>query len=154
MEKKTKLLIFIIIILLLVIGFMSYNNYISKNQTKIGETTFIIPSGYYEGPQNNLGHKNITDGNHSIYITEYADNNVTGHLNDMNNYFKNRNHSTKISNFTYNGILVHELTLPNDQTCSYYYFENNNRTYSVYTWNSNENIEKILHDIIDSMQSN
>ena len=154
METKTKLLIVVIAILLLIIGFMSYSNFLAQNQIKIGETDFLMPSGYHEGSPTNLGHKNITDGNHSVYIGEYDDNNVVGHLNNMSSYFKNRNHTTNISNFTHDGILVYKLTIKNDKTCSYYYFEKNNATYTVYTWNSNENIEEILFNLINTMQSN
>ena len=154
MEKKFGLIIFIVILLLVIFGFMFFNQYHPENQIKVGNTIFGLPEGFHQGTNNTENDINITNGYDTLFFKECGDDNITKYINKYKKYIHDKNNNTtvvKINNFTVDNILIYKSTIVNDSSTIHYWFEYNNKTYSIYTWSGNNNYNNIVKDIVKTL---
>lgn len=147
MSKKF-LIIFAIIIL--VVGFSAYVG-LFNSTFKVGDTTFNMPKGYHEGKSNYLGAVNITDGNTTVFFEE-KDVNV---IQDINKYKKmiwdDRNQTVLVSNYTIDGNLFYKSTIKENPGVMHCWFVKNNKTYDIYTWDGNNDLDMIVINCYNSI---
>lgn len=149
MEKKWIALICIII--LLVIGSITFYSFANQdNKVKIGDTSFQIPEGYHVDNSKSNNVTNLTNGKHDIYIKMYDDKNIKKHINSYINQSEENNKSVKISNFTVGKTLVYKSNL-NTSSSVHYWFVKNNKTYTIYSWDKNPEIDSITIKLIESI---
>lgn len=149
MDKK--LIVIIGIILLLVAGsitFYSFSN--QENTVKVGDATFQMPDGYHVEDSKNKNVTNLTNGNENICIKEYGDKNLEKFINSYINQSEKNNKTVKISNFTVGKTLVYKSNLNNSSTV-HYWFVKNNKTYTIYSWDKNPEIDSITIKLIESV---
>lgn len=145
-----KLLAILAIVLILIVGFCAYEG-LSNQHFKVGSATFDMPKGYHEGTPNYLGSVNITKANHTIFFTEYNDSNVTKHINDYKKLIlKDRNQTVVISNYTIGGNLIYKGVVKENPTVMHSWFVKNNKTYDIYTWDGDDNLDNIVINCIQS----
>ena len=119
----------------------------------IGNYSFKIPEGYKEGNRDNLNIVNLTNGNHCVFITVYENsNNMDDYVNKDIEYITNANKTPVVTNFTHGDIPVTKLTVDNGYSI-FYWFEINGDIIHVYTWDGNDEIESILFNFIESIDS-
>lgn len=150
MEDKSKLLIAVIFILLIILGFIVLNQQVnnSKNQVKVGATTFSIPNGFYEGSLNSDGDVNITNGYDTFFLKECGKGNMTKYIKDYKNYKNNTTKNMSITNFTVDNTLVYKSTMLNESYIIHYWFKHDGIVYSMYTWSGNKKSDTIVSDLI------
>ena len=152
MNKKSIVAILLIIILLLIIGFMAFNQFNnSENQIKIGNATFILPDGFHEGTPNKAGDINITNGYDTLFLKECGKDNITKYTKQ---YVKNKqknNISVHMKKFTVDDAVIYKSSITNKSNSVSYWFNYNNEVYSIYCWSANKNTDKIVTDIITSL---
>lgn len=151
--KKTSLIILLIIIILAVIGFLAYTTYTGSEQTvTVGSAKFALPQGYHEGSMNPFGATNITNGTNSIFISEYEGNNVSKHIQkyktDLN---KNNNDSFNTTELKIDNKNIYKTTNIKNKATVHYWYVNNDKTYDIYKWDGNNNMDSIVIDLINSM---
>ena len=140
MNKKSIVAILLIIILLLIIGFMAFNQFNnSENQIKIGNATFILPDGFHEGTPNKAGDINITNGYDTKYTKQYVKNKQKNNI------------SVHMKKFTVDDAVIYKSSITNKSNSVSYWFNYNNEVYSIYCWSANKNTDKIVTDIITSL---
>lgn len=130
---------------------MVYNEYTNTNTFHVGETQFILPDGYHEGHLNEVGDINITNGNNSIFFVEYNDTDIDKYIQGYSQYKSENNRSILITNFTIDNTIVYKATNKEDMNIARYFFTNNNKTYSIYNWDSNTELDNIVSNLIKTM---
>ena len=149
MDKKWFALICIII--LLVVGLIVYTSFMNQEtEVKVGDATFKIPDGYHLGNSDEKNVTNLTNGTKNICIKEYDDKNIKKHINSYINQSEKDNKTVKISNFTVGKTLVYKTNL-NKSAIVHYWFVKNNKTYNIYTWDKNPEIDSISIKLIESI---
>ncbi len=149
MNKKIIIAIVIILIILAAIGLI-INNEFQNQRVKVGDIYFQLPENYHEGNLNELGHVNITDGVHCIFLTSVKDGNITEYVNQYVDDLSNKNQSISLSDFTVNGVHVYKST--NAGTGSnHYWFVKDGNMYSLYNWEENPDMDNICINLINSM---
>ena len=149
MNKKSIIIIVLIIILALLIGFIIYSSQFNQEQISVGEANFIMPKGYHEGIPNSLGDNNITNEKNTIYLTECKDVSIEKYLENYKRERLKSNQTVSNSNFLVENTVVYKST--NDMTgASHFWFNKNNKTYSIYTFDD-YNIDEIVVDLIKNM---
>ena len=92
---KKKLISIILIIILVIVGLMVfYQHNDSKNQIKVGATSFTLPEGFYQGSMNDANDYNITNGYDTLFLKECGNKNISKYINEYKNY-KNRGTDNK-----------------------------------------------------------
>lgn len=148
---KKHILIILIIGLIILGGLVIYNNYNSQKQISIDGVNFTLPQGFQVSGTNSIGDITINNGTTSVFITSY--NNPDIHF-CINQYENATNNTIKITNRTINDTLIYKSEITNGKSGSnHYWFNCNNKTYSVYTWEETPNIDKIAFELINSAQS-
>lgn len=150
MKKKEILMISLILILILAICFITYNQFYNS-KINVGHATFVMPDGYYEGASTSDYEKNITNGFNSIIIYEY--NNTNDITKEVNNYVDDRskyNYDVTIKTFMLKGNKVYKSTIKNDTNNVHYWFNHDNKLYTLYTRDANKNIDSLASEIITS----
>lgn len=145
MNKKV-IIAAILIILVAIFVFSALP--VTKNsnvQSNASDSNFKIPNGYSEGKTNDLGAKNYTKDNKSIFIGESYGKRAEAYALDYQN--KSDNESLIIKNYTLNNIRVY--TIENNNTI-HYWFVKDNKTYDIYTWDGNKDIELFVNNTIKS----
>ena len=149
MDKKWIAVLCIIILLAVgLIAFYSFTN--QESEVKVGHATFQVPKGYHVADSNDKNVTNLTNGTKDIYIREYNDKNVKKHINSYINSSEKNNHSVKISNFTVGKTLVYKSNL-NASSTVHYWFIKNNKTYTIYSWGKNPEIDSIATKLIETI---
>ena len=147
--KKTNIVLgLLIIIILIVIGIVVYNNSIEKDQIQIGNTIFSMPEGY-SIKQSNETEANITNGFNTFFISKCNNNNIKKLIDDYKTLKEEDNCTIHESNITINNLIVYKATVTNDTSYVHYWFNYNNETYTIYTWDANKNMDEVISDLIN-----
>lgn len=149
MNKKIILIIISIIIIILLGGIIAHKQLFDTNTINIGHSEFKIPKGYHEGVKNQLDATNITNGTNTIFIYEYDDNDIIRHVNTYNNSEANQNRENNITNLTIDNLIIYKTDNINSNK-THYWFVKNNKTYDVYTWEKNNDMDSIVINLISS----
>lgn len=149
MTKKSYLIIIIIIVIILILGFCIYSDLFNQ-KIKVGTTNFNMPNGYHEGALNEFGAINITNGTNSIFLFENNDDDIIKYVNSYEEHINDLNQTMDIINFTIDNIQIFKTNNKDNPTTVHYWFVKNNKTYDIYTWEGNEEIDSIILDIIKS----
>ena len=148
MNKKLIVAILVIIILLVIIGFTDLSQfYNSQNQINVGNDTFILPDGFHEGTPKNE-YTNITNGYDTIFLKECGADNITKYTKQYIKNKQNNNTSVHMKKFTVNDTLAYKASLDNNPNAVRYWFNYNDKVYTIYSLNANNNTDKIVKDII------
>ena len=134
--------------MLFIAGF-AYNMYMTeKNTIKVGNSIFDLPSGYSKEMKSNTEGiiKNKAD---TIGIQEYADNNIKKYVNEYNVTKEKTGERLIIKTYKVNNTQVYKSTNMNNTRFVHYWFVNNNKVYTVYTWHDNNNTDKIVSHLIN-----
>ena len=138
------------IILILLVAFFVFNAFFVTNDSNTlahtNDSNFKLPDGYSEGKINELGAKNYTKENESIFISESNGERAEAYALEYQNNI-NENGSIIVKNYTINNIRV--FTIENNNTI-HYWFVKDNKTYDIYTWDGNNDIELFVNNTIKS----
>ena len=150
MENKTILAILVIIIILLIIGFVGYTFFTNQNEKiKIDNVDFNLPEGYHQTKSlNNDDEINITNGFNTMLLSKCDANNARKNVYDYKDYKLKENLSVRVSNFTVNNITIYKAVVVNHTNTIHYWFDYGNKTYTIYTWNGNENNDKVVSELV------
>lgn len=151
---KKKIILIIIIILIILIGVANFTLLNNEKTVKVGDATFSIPSGYKVGTPNNLGDTNITNGVNSIFIKEHSTTDLHRYLVEYENYIKSLNDTVKVTCSTVDNGNVYKVEKNNDSKVIHYFFVKNGRTYEIYVWENNPNLDNLVQELIKSINSN
>ena len=100
-----------------------------------------------------MGHVNITDGNHSIFITSINSTNTTEYVTKYVSSISRSNQTIILSNFTIDSTFVYKTT--NKQTgANHYWFVEKNKLYTIYNWEHNPQMDDICKNLIRSAKLN
>lgn len=131
-----------IIILLLIIGFLLFNNFSTQNSTvKIGDAVFTLPNGYKEDGVNEYGALTITNGTNSIYLVEHNDKDISKHVSEYENVTNYKNETMRIENFTMNNTLFYKTNNVDNPNTVHIWFVKNNNTYDIYKFDKNSKFQ-------------
>ena len=153
MNKKTILMIFIIIILIAIVGLVAFNHLnigaSQGNQVKVGQATFNLPEGFKETASNKSGYNNITNGYDTFLIKECGNDNITKYVKTYKKQAERTNKTVHVKDFNINDTVVYKAT--SDQSKSvHYWFTVNGTVYTCYSWSNDKNMENILNNLISS----
>ena len=115
----------------------------------VGDGEFNMPKGYHEGIMNNLGAVNITNGKNTVFLYEYGDDDVMSHIKEYKDLDSNKNRPIEIVNITFDGIKIYKTDMDGSKK-THYWFVKNDKTYDVYTWENNFDMDGIVRDLIKS----
>ena len=141
MKIKTFLGIILTIFLLLVIGFLLFNNLTAQNTVSVGDANFLLPEGYKENGVNKFGALTITNGKNEIYIIEQNDANVNKYILEYNNVVKHKNETMSIENVTINNTMFYKSKNINTPEVVHMWFVKNGKTYEIYKYDNNSKFE-------------
>lgn len=147
MNKKY---IILLLVLFLIVGLFAYFNFYNPNEVRVGDSRFQLPEGYHEGALRDNGDTNITNQYTSVFIHQYDDNNTVKY---SHAYVKERNQSnftTKLVSFSVGNKTVYKSTIVGQPQSLHYWFVENGKTYTVYTWDGNDNMDLLIKDMIAS----
>jgi len=148
MNKKIIALLILVVIILL-FGFIGYNEW-SNSTVKVGSTEFSLPEGYYKGALNEFGAVNITNGNSSIFIYEYEGNDTLKYISHYTTSPSQKNLNISIVNYTVGDVVVYKTDNKDSPYKIHNWFIKNNKTYDVYTWDGNKDLDSVVTNIIKS----
>lgn len=152
MNKKLGIVILIIFLIIISIGVFKFNDFSNVDKTvKVGSADFTLPKGYAVGSPNQYGAVNITDGNHSIYLAEYNTTDVNKLIRDYESFVKNQNQSMKIVNLTIDNVLIKKTDNADNPLNVHYWVVKNNKTYDIYKWDDNPNMDSLVIDLVKSL---
>ena len=150
--KKKFIIIALIIIVLLILGCFIYLDFFNQsNVIKVGNSNFTIPDGYHKGEVNEFGALSITNGSNSIYLSENNGTDVQGYINIYGNILKEKNESINVTSLNIDNFEIFKVTSVNNTNNVHYFFINNNKTYDIYTWGSNDKLDRVIINLIESL---
>lgn len=149
MEIKKIIGILIIVLIIIICGVTLFNSF--NNDVTVGNTTFSLPNGFQNAGFTDSGNVNISNGYESIYIHEFDDNNITKHVNEYVNDRIENNFTSNLTNFTVGNKVVYKTVIINQTHSMHYWFINDNKTYSIYTWDGIPKMDQIVSDLILSI---
>lgn len=149
MKKKYIFIGIIVIILLFVASFFTYNAQFTDNKVNIGGTNFTLPEGYHEGLKNELGATNITNGTHTVFISKYNDSYINKYKSDYYNYKTNSGKNVSNSSFTVESTEVFKSSTVDS---SNYWFLHRDNVYTIYSWENNPKMDTIVFELVQSMK--
>ena len=132
--------------MLLIFTFDINNKSSNQNIVNIDGDNINLPEGYFQGKINKFGAINITNGNNSIFVSKVDGVNVDKYLDDYMN--RTQNQTVDIENTTINGTIVYKTEDGSAAENIHYWFVKNNKTYEIYTWDGDKNIEGIVNGLI------
>ena len=147
MEKKY---IILLLVLFLIVGLVAYFNFYNPDEIRVGDSKFHLPDGYHEGAVRENGDINITNQYTSVFIHQYEDDNAVKYAHD---YIKERNESNftaNLMNFTAGDKTVYKTTIVGQPQSLHYWFVQNGKAYTFYTWDGNDNMDLLIKDMITS----
>ena len=149
--RKEIILIFLLILILFSLFFIMNNGVNQQKQVTVGGIYLDLPEGYDVGNPNKLGHINITNGKNTIFLANYNDGNISKYVNQYKSEIAKNNQSVSSVNLTINNMSVYEsINLKTD--AHHYWFVENGTVYTIYNWDKNSNIEKIVYNMIESIK--
>ena len=152
MNKKSIVIILVFIILLLIIGFMAFNQFnYSQNQIKIEDVTLVLPEGFHEGTPNKEGHTNITNGYDTLFIKKCGSDNINKYTKQFVKDKQKENASAHIKKLNIGDKEYYKGSITNKTNIARYWFDYNGEVYLIYSWTANKNTDKIVTDIISSL---
>lgn len=150
MEKKYSIIL--VIIVLIIIGLIGHVFLFNSQKTvDVGDTCFTLPDGYSIGNLNKDGDINITNGDSDIFINEYNDNNIDKHIDKYLASVNKTNYTFEYSNFTINNNSISRVDVEGKTV--HYWFIINEKVYTIYSWNENDDLDSIVLGLIKSAKS-
>ena len=155
MKGKFKILIIIIIALFLaVFAFSMFSSDLSdQNSEKVENIVlkFELPENYYEGKINKNGDMNITNGNDTIFLSEFDAKDLNKSITAYEEYCIKNNYTILKSNLTVNNINIYKFE-DSHSGSTHYWFVKDDKGYSIYTWQKVNGIDNIVEDLIVSIK--
>ena len=146
MEKKTYLII-VLIAIIIVMGITFLNPLTQpEGKIKVGEVNFELPDGYYEGNLNKLGDVNLTNGTNSIFIKKHDSDDLYKEIKDYEDT------TLTVAKFKIKDELVYKTVSDHDKYVIHYWFLKNNKVYSIYSLQKNDDIDQIATNMIKTAQ--
>ena len=152
MGRKFKILIIIIIVLFLaVFAFnMFSSDLLSQNSENVENIKFELPENYYEGSINKNGDINITNGNDTIFLSEFDAKDLNKSITSYEDYCLKNNYTILKSNLTMGNVNIYKFEDANSGS-SHYWFVKDDKGYSIYTWQKVDGIDNIVEDLLVSI---
>ena len=148
--EKNNYIILIILGILIVVGYAYLNNPFEPETVEIGDLKFTLPSGYHEQKTNQTGEVIIANGENKITLVKYDDKNASSHITKYEKYLKTKNQTMKLDKTKVDNTTVYKSTMKQNPKVIHYWFVKNNKTYSIYTSNANDNTESDINYLIKS----
>ena len=154
MENKTSLIIVVVVAIFLIFGFIGYSYFSNQNNhVEISGVVFTIPEGYNQVDYLSDNEVNMSNGYNSMILLKSNTTGIYKNIHDYQKYKNNHNFSSESSNFTVNNITVFKVVILNDTGIIHYWFDYNNNTFSVYSWDANKNSDVFVSELINSIES-
>lgn len=156
MKNKSILIVGIIIALILIIGaflFLNSDNPEDSSddvQFQVGLYNFSLPEGYNVTDTANDTTK-ISNGYNTVAIFCHDSDNVKKFVNQYVSKKESEGKEIILSNFTVKKTVVYKTELANDTGVVHYWFKKGNNTYSMYSMDANKNTDKLVTQLIKSM---
>lgn len=150
MELKSIILFVVLLFILLVGGSLIYSNYMIKDTVKVGTAEFNLPNGYKEGELNEFGAVSISNGTNTVYLSEYNSSDPQESINQYLNIKKGDNMSVYITEFDVSGSKIYKTKNLNETKNTHYWFVKDNKTYEIYSWAENPEMDNIVMEFINS----
>lgn len=151
MEKKLISLI-IVLAIIIIVSFIGYTMIFSSGKTvDVGDASFNLPEGYSIGSINSEGDTNITNGNYSIFIKEYNNDNISRYINKYTDSLEKKNKTFECSNLTVDNMTISRVEV--EKKTVHYWFVHDKKVYTIYTWDNINGIDSIVIDLIKSIKS-
>lgn len=150
--KNKSIIIILIIIIIAVFGAFSFNTiYNHENKVNVGDTLFSLPEGFKEisSESNKVTIKNDTS---SIAIENYNDNNITKYITEYQTQKKNHDPITT-SEFSMGDVTIYKSVITNNPRYVHYWFVENDKVYTIYTWEGNNDTDSIVVELVTNMES-
>lgn len=155
MENKTSLIIVVVVAIFLIFGFIGYSYFSNQNNhVTISNVVFTVPEGYNQIDYLSENEVNMSNGYNSMILLKCNTTGIQKNIHDYQKYKNNHNYSSEISNFTVNNITVFKVVILNNTDITHYWFDYNNKTFSVYSWDAtNKNSDDFVSKLINSIES-
>lgn len=150
MLKKKLTILILILVFLLALSFIALNFTSQDEDVKIGQIYYNLPKGYHIDGINEVGDITISNGYEKVYLTYYNNQNINKYINKYKQDKENKNETVIIENFTRNNTLIYKSTDIKSEV-KHYWFIKDKKTYSIYIWEKNSDIENIFNDLFDSI---
>lgn len=147
MDKKFIFAAIIIIILAIIGCFMVFNNF-GNGHIEVKGTQFALPDGFTESTVLKDGNANITNGNTSLIFVKYGGSNIQQYIDKYVDYNKERNYTTKLSNFTAGGVEVYKAAITENKNVFHYWFVKDDNVFEVFTRDGNDQTDKIVLELV------
>lgn len=152
MDKRSIAISGILIFLLIATGFVGFNQFkvdLFNQEVVLGDACFDMPKGFGIS-ENKESSVIINDGSRSIILSVYDDDNIKNHVNEYIKYVEDKNFSTKLSKTTVDDFLVYKV-VSNESDNAHYWFNYNNKTYSVSNWAYYDKMDSTVYGLIQSI---
>ena len=157
MERKSILMVGIIIVLFVVVAFVGFGQFggtspfSSQSTVKVGDVYFDMPQGFHEESSDGSSVK-LNDGSHSIFIKQFNDSNINKHIDEYLKYANGKNVSVTRSNTTFGDFDI-QKAVGNETGATYYWYNYNNKTYQLNTWGNYDKTESTFIGLMESMST-
>lgn len=142
----------LIIIVILIIGVITFSEFGKQNTVvQIGNGEFTLPDGYMKGEINEFGALTLTNGTNSIYIVEKNDSDIPKYLKEYGEFIKDKNETMTFINLTIDNVDVYKTDNVDNPTTVHYWFNKNNKTYEIYSWDGNNKMDTLVVDMIKTL---
>jgi hypothetical protein len=148
--KKSSILIILIILAICVVGFLCFGNSLRGEVVKVGGTDFIVPEGYHQDAPNKLGDVTISNGTHKIFLEEHNDTDVDKYIKNYESFCKKHNQTVKVSKLNVDGVEFYKSFNEDNPQTVYYWFIKGDKTYDIYKWHENKEMDHLVIDFIKS----
>lgn len=150
LKRNLKLAILILILVLLIGGFIVYFNFFNYDTVKVGTTEFILPEGYHDDGFNEFGAVSITNGKNHIFLIEFNDTDEYKHANEYLKSKADTNETLYLSKFDMGNRTLYKSSNSEKPSNVHYWFEKGNKSYEIYKWDGNPNMDNIVLDFFNS----
>ncbi len=150
MKKNTILIIVLVTLLIILFGAYAISTmHNHDNKVKVGEVLFNLPEGFEQisSENNKTTLKNTTS---SIGILYYNDNNITKYVDQYTS--QNDPESINTSQFTVDNLTIYKSIIINDTRYIHYWFVDNDKVYTIYTWEGNNDTDSIVSKLITNRE--
>ena len=152
MNKKYIIAGIVIIIILLIIGITQFTDVSSQdNIVKVGNAVFTLPEGY-KVVESNTNEANISNNFNTITIKCLDDENVNQSVHRYVKFKGKDNITVNLTTLSVDGKEIQKSKLENTTDIVHYWFKDHNKVYTIYTTDANKNIDKIVFEIIKSIE--
>jgi len=146
--KKVGLLLLII----LIIGSLLYLNYNPQKQVNIGENKFNVPAEY-DVDANNSTSVSLSSKGNVITVNIIDETDINNSVMEYQKEFEGKyNFSKRNYQTEHNNSIIHTTVIKdNNVQINRFYFRKNNTSYLIQTGDLNQEKEKVINNIIDSL---